>query len=38
VFVFQAGGRPNDNAKMNAEKFLYAARQKKAKLFVICVI
>ena len=25
------GGRPNDNAKMNAEKFLYAARQKKAK-------
>lgn len=31
VFVFQAGGRPNDNAKMNAEKFLYAARQKKAK-------
>ena len=31
VFVFQAGGRPNDSTKMNAEKFLYAARQKKAK-------
>jgi hypothetical protein len=35
VFVFQAGGRPNNNTKMNAEKFLYAARQKKAKR-VIC--
>jgi hypothetical protein len=34
VFVFQAGGRANDSTKMNAEKFLYAARHQKKPNFL----